>query len=314
MRPILAVTPNPSVDRTLLAPGFAAHRVWRAHRVLVATGGKGVNVARALIGCGRPAVVHGILGGATGRHAAALAIRDGLPARWTWVAGETRTCTIVAGDDGAETTVVNEEGPAVTPAEWEPFARAAIDGVASGDLVALSGSIPREVPSAEVAALAAGLVAAGARLFVDMTGAALTAAATARPAAIKINAEEASGFLGRPVNAADAPAAARALGERSGATLAAITLGAAGAVLAVPDGVWRAAIAPVRAVSTVGSGDAFLAGLLMGVADGLDPAAALARAVAAGTANALAFGGGEVTPETLARLAGQVEVAAEPAA
>ena len=309
MRPILAVTPNPSVDRTLLVPGFAAGQVWRAARVLAATGGKGVNVARTLIGCGRPTAVLGLLGGHTGRLAAALAVRDRLPAQWIWVAGETRTCTIVAGDDGRETTVVNEEGPTVAVADWDRFTRCALDAVAPGDLVALSGSVPGGVAPAAVTALAAGLVAAGARLFVDMTGDPLAAAAAARPAAIKINEEEAAGFLGHPVAPADAAAAARSLAAATGVPLVSITLGAAGAVLADADGAWRAQALPVRPVSTVGSGDAFLAGLLMALAEGRPPPAALGHAVAAGTANALAFGGGVVTADALAEMERAVTVA-----
>src|SRR5512132_4226494 len=107
---ILCVTPNVAIDRTLSVSGFAAGGVWRAQAVRAAAGGKGLNVARALLGLGQSMCCAGPLGGRTGRQVAALADAEGLPARWTWIGGETRTSVIVVGD-GGETTVINEPGP-----------------------------------------------------------------------------------------------------------------------------------------------------------------------------------------------------------
>ena len=53
----------------------------------------------------------------------------------------------------------------------------------------------------------------------------------------------------------------------------------------------------VRAVSAVGSGDAFSAGLAVGLASGRTFAVALAMGAAAGTANAQSLGAGRFSPE-----------------
>jgi 1-phosphofructokinase len=50
---ILTVTPNPSLDRTVIVPGFRAGRTNRGTVDRVEFGGKGINVARTLrhLGC-----------------------------------------------------------------------------------------------------------------------------------------------------------------------------------------------------------------------------------------------------------------------
>ncbi|UZD61396.1 1-phosphofructokinase family hexose kinase [Brevibacterium sp. JSBI002] len=70
------------------------------------------------------------------------------------------------------------------------------------------------------------------------------------------------------------------------------TLGAGGAVLAQPDTAWHAQHPPMEVVSTVGAGDSTLAGYLLGLTDGREPDAALARAVAYGAAAARLRGTG----------------------
>jgi len=68
-----------------------------------------------------------------------------------------------------------------------------------------------------------------------------------------------------------------------GTTLAVCSRGAAGATALDADGWWEVPAAPVdEVVDTNGAGDAFFAGLLSGVLDGLGTAAALARASACG--------------------------------
>ncbi|MFC4614343.1 carbohydrate kinase family protein [Cellulomonas algicola] len=96
-----------------------------------------------------------------------------------------------------------------------------------------------------------------------------------------------------------------------GARLAVCTAGASGAIARDADGWWDVPAAPVdRVVDTDGAGDAFLAGLLHGVLDGLPHPAALARASACG---ALAVGTPGVgaalaTPSAVAALAERVAV------
>jgi len=320
---LLCVNPNVSIDRTLVVPGFAAGRVWRAQAVLAVCGGKGPNVARVARRLGREAVCCGFLGGATGDAAADLADREGLAARWTRIDGDSRTCVVIvdgAGGGGGEATVINEPGPPVTAADWQRLVEDVRAEAAHAAAACLCGSMPPGVPDGGVAALVRDLAATGRPVWIDTSGAALAEAAGAAapgsdlpaglPVGLKVNAAEAGSLLGRPVPEDDPRAAAAAADalRRHGPATVAVTLGAAGAVLADGAGAWVVRPPAVTAVSAVGSGDAFLAGLADALLAGLPAPEALRRAAACGAANALQVGGGQVDPADVARLAGQTTV------
>jgi 1-phosphofructokinase family hexose kinase len=307
---ILCVTPNVAIDRTLSVRGFTAGGVWRAWAAGAAAGGKGLNVARALLKLGSPMRCAGPLGGWAGRWVAELAEEEGLPARWTWIAGETRTSVIVVGD-GGETTVINEPGPVLGEQEWEHFTADVGDAAYEAVAVCISGSFPPGAPTGGLARLIAAAGHAGARpVWVDTSGAALAEAVAAASAGIKINAEEAGELLGRPVREpAEALAAAHEIRRRAPGA-AAITLGGEGAVLATAAGAWRASAPSVVPVNPVGSGDCFLAGLVAGLADGRGEAEALRLATACGAANAMTGSAGAIEPADLARLLEQTRVRA----
>ena len=302
---ILCVTPNPALDRTLQVPGFAAGAVWRAAAVRAVCGGKGVNVARALLRLHRRPLCLGPLGGETGRAVAAAAAAEGLPARWTAIAGETRTCVIVVGDAG-ETTLISEPGPLVSHDEWTTFVAGVADAARSAQAVCISGSLPPGCPAGGFASLLAAAAGGGA-VWVDGSGGAV-GEAMAAGTSVKINADEAEALLGsRITGVTDAVAAARAL-RSCGLSRVAITLGAAGAVMARADELWHVTAPRVVTVNAVGSGDCFLAGLVAGDIAGTAIAAVLAMAAACGAANARGSETAAFTADEVAALATRVEV------
>ncbi|TVR97765.1 MAG: 1-phosphofructokinase family hexose kinase [Rhodospirillales bacterium] len=305
---VLAVTPNVAVDRTLEVPGFAAGAVWRARSTSVVCGGKGINVARAVTALGEAATCAGLVGGHGGRLAAEAAAAEGLETAWTWITGESRTCVIIVG--AGEATVINEAGPSVSPAEWSRFISDLARAAAAADVVCVSGSVPPGLDAEAIADLVAAAGRGGTPVWVDGSGDALSAALTARPFGIKINADEAGELLGCRVRSRQDAAAAAGSIIAHGVLAAAVTLGADGAVLACGDGTWIAGAPQVRAVSAVGSGDAFLAGLVVGWGRDLGPAAALQLATAAGAANALQPTA-RLDPGDVARLLGDTEVAVQ---
>jgi ribokinase len=130
-----------------------------------------------------------------------------------------------------------------------------------------------------------------------------------RPGWLVVNAQEAAALAGRPDGAPEQGEAA--LGRDAAAGLAAglggghvvVTLGAAGAVLAGPSGTATVPGFPVTAVDTVGAGDAFVGALAVALASGLDPAAAVTAACAAGAAAATRRGAQTALPRPAGVLA-----------
>ena len=110
------------------------------------------------------------------------------------------------------------------------------------------------------------------------------------PDLLKPNAEELASLTGDDWTAleadpiAAAAAAARLVKDGVGAVL--LTLGSEGAVLITDEGTWRATPPPITLRSTVGAGDASLAGYLLADLRGLEAPERLREAVAYGAAAA----------------------------
>jgi 1-phosphofructokinase family hexose kinase len=313
---LLIVTPNPALDRTMVFPGLRLGAVQRTDEVLVAAGGKGLNVARAARTLGQAVLVCAPLGGLTGDQVAQLAAREGIDGRWArHGAGETRTCVLLVDPDGGDATALNEAGPVLAPADWDAYAAEVLAATPAAALCLVSGSLPRGVEPARLGELVRGVQALGVRALADTSGPALEAVLAVPPWGLKVNGAELGAALGRPVE--DVAAAAGAVRElrARGVALAAVSLGALGCVAADAAGAWWASPPPVAVVSSVGSGDSLLAGLAAGLVRGLPLPEALALGVACGTADALTVGGGRVDPAAVERLraAGRVQPAGDSA-
>lgn len=287
---ILCITPNPAIDRTLIVPKFQPGEVHRVTDSIVVAGGKGLNVARAIQTLGGEPLCAGFLGGHSGRLLAVLAEREGLRGAWTWIEGETRTCVIVV--DAAGATVINESGPRVAADDWQ---RLLNDVTATrAEVLCLSGSLPPGSPLDSFAALTRSLRSTGKMVWVDTSGPALTRVLELG-VSIKVNHSEAGAAAGMDVaSMQEAVRAANRMRVR-GAVSVVITLGSLGAVMVTDEGEWCVSAPSLKTVSAVGSGDCFLAGLVVALATGQSAYQALRWAVASGTANAISAGGGRFT-------------------
>jgi 1-phosphofructokinase len=144
--------------------------------------------------------------------------------------------------------------------------------------------------------------------FLDTSGQALRLGLSARPFCIKINAEEVLEVL-RGRRKADLDLASVASGLQEGATrLVVLTRGAQGLVLALGDERLVAFPPGVPARSSVGAGDATMAGLLWAVSENCDPANLARRAAACGTAAAMQEGSGVGEAAQVRELLDRVEV------
>ncbi|MER7745748.1 1-phosphofructokinase [Streptomyces bacillaris] len=292
---ILTVTPNPSLDRTYELPGLVRGTVLRATADRVDPGGKGINVSRAVAAAGHRTVAVAPMGGPEGALLARLLGEHGIEAAGVPVAGSTRiNVTLVEPD--ATLTKINAAGPELSAAEAEDVLEAVRARSAAADWIACCGSLPRGLPPQWYAELVARSHRAGARIALDTSGAALTAALREGPDVIKPNAQELAEAVGRPLaTVGDALKAAEELRERgAGAVLA--SLGADGQLLVEASGSYFATARVATVRSNVGAGDASLAGFL--TAGGQGPGA-LASAVAHGAAAVQLAGSLMPTPADL---------------
>jgi 1-phosphofructokinase len=304
---IITVTPNPSIDRTVtLSAPLTRGAVHRVSSVTSEPGGKGVNVARALTLAGLDAVA--VLPAPANDPLVAALTAAAVPFRCVPTDAAVRTNLAITEHDGT-TTKLNEPGAALDTVTLDALTRSVAASAESAAWVVLSGSLPPGVPDHWYADVVALLEPYPCRVAIDTSDGPLAALVAsfgrAAPDLIKPNAEELASVLGYSPQALEAAvshgdpepvvSAARQLIDR-GVRAVLATLGPAGAVLVDETGSWLALPPPIVARSTVGAGDASLAGYLRAEVGGAVPPRRLQMAVAYGSAAAALPGSALPTP------------------
>lgn len=307
---ILTVTMNPSIDTAYQLDKLVIDDVNRVTPAKTA-GGKGLNVSRVLVQLGDEVVATGLLGGHMGAYLGELMDADGIPHRFTPIAGESRICLNIL-HEGNQTELL-ESGPTVSADELEAFMGNYADLVAQADCVTISGSLPKGVPAGCYADMVRIARDAGKPVLLDTSGAALDAALAApvKPTLIKPNLTEVNGLLGTSFTTDDVPALQQALASDArfaGIAWVVITMGAAGAV-AFHEGTTRRVTAPrIECVNATGSGDSTIAGFAHAIAAGAGPAEVLRCGNTCGTLNAMDPRTGHLVMEQWDAVYGAVEV------
>jgi len=308
---ILTVTLNAAIDRTVAVPNFRLGRRHRAVESRTVAGGKGINVARALALLGRPVIATGFVGGASGTQVLEQLHEESMLTDFIEIASETRVNLAVIDPTSGEQTEINERGPAVSAEETKRlFDR--IGYLAGGaKLCVLAGSLPPGAGDDLYARLIDDLRRRGVPCVLDAEGEAMLAGTRAGPAMVTPNETEAEELVGQEF--ADGNDLASGLLEvvRLGAEQAAITR-PEGCVAAVGEGAERRLLEvhtePLEPVSTVGSGDAFVAGYVAARYEGRSEEECLAYGVACGAESTQHFGAGFVDRNQVERLLGGVSV------
>lgn len=311
---VVTVTLNPAIDNTVAVPNFRTGEVNRVARSQLDAGGKGVNVASALADDGFRVGVTGFLGRDNDALFRALFERKHIADRFVRIAGATRTGIKIVDHVNDTTTDINFAGQTGGPGELHALRAALEELAATCEWVVIAGSVPAGLPASIYHDLAASLP--GKRIALDASGEALRLALAAKPYLIKPNVVELREIMELPLrDHADIVAAARELQQQYGITCVAVSLGADGAIVVEGEQALLAVPAPVEVASTVGAGDAMVAGLVSGAMRGL-PLGERARRATAFSMGAIAQLGSGLPPrETLEELAARVtlrEVATQP--
>jgi 1-phosphofructokinase/tagatose 6-phosphate kinase len=308
---ILTVTLNAAIDRTVAVPNFRLGHRHRAVESRTVAGGKGINVARALSLLGRPVIATGFVGGPTGARVLEELREESVLTDFTRIASETRINLAVIDPTSGEQTEINERGPAVSPEEVKRlFER--IGYLADGARICvLAGSVPPGAGDDLYARLVTDLGRRGVTVVLDAEGEAMLAGVRAGASMVTPNELEAEELVGQEFS--DRGDLAHGLAElvRLGAVEASITR-PDGCVASVGEGAERRLLEvhteSLEAVSTVGSGDAFLAGYVAARYEGRSAEDCLAYAVACGAESTQHFGAGTVDRNQVERLLGEVAV------
>jgi 1-phosphofructokinase len=278
--PFVTLALNPAIDETIELDRLVPGAVNPARGAVRHAAGKGINVAACLADWGAAVAATGLLGRVNEDAFRALFEAKGIADRCTRIPGETRTNIKLLDHATGATTDINLPGAPVTPDALAAASAALLDEAEA--TAVLSGSLPPGVPADIYASLVGALSARGVRTVVDASGAALSAvlAAPVPPHAIKPNRHELQGWAGDTLpDIAALLDVARRLVAR-GVALVAVSMGEDGALFVDAGGAVVVRPPSVAVTSSVGAGDAMVAGIAAGLADAL-PLEALARRAAA---------------------------------
>jgi 1-phosphofructokinase/tagatose 6-phosphate kinase len=314
---IITVTLNAAIDRSLVVPNIRLGHRHRAVEQTTLAGGKGVNVARTLKTLGQPVIATGFAGGATGTRIVEQLTRESILNDFVRIADESRTNTAIFDPTSGVQTEVNEKGPRVDARELELFQDNLMYLARGADNLVLAGSLPRNVPETVYADIVRELRKIGVKVYADTDGEPLRHVLRAEPDGLTPNQLEAEEIVGHEfAGDEDRGLAIRELLDH-GVREAVMTLqdgcvagvrhdgGASG-----PVGVQllRARIDLRETVARIGSGDAFLAGMVAARYEQRPDDETLAYAVACGADATQRLGAGLVDPRQVERLVHEVEI------
>ena len=277
---IVSLCLTPGIQRSVAIDTLTVGEVNRLKSAFVDVSGKGINVCRVLQRLKINACCLS-QGGSNADELMLLAQREGLNLKLIPSTGMLRTCTSIietAVDGGCRVTELIEPSPTVEEPCVREISQAVQALLPTARALVIAGSMAPGFPVDYQAKLAALAHDAGVAVFLDLQGAPLRAAIAAQPALVKINLSEFvatflsdrfkggehSGILAEPVIA---PAIIESVAEvsRLQTTTFVLTRGARSILIAQHGDVRTVPVTPLTANETlnpIGSGDAFLAGMV----------------------------------------------------
>ena len=305
---IFSLTPNPSLDRTIVVPHLKVGEYNRGHVTQLDPGGKGINVSRNLRELGEDSIIVGYFGGGTGRTLVDSLRDQGFTVEALPVEGETRSNITLIELDSGRWTKLNEYGPEISDEMAKTLLTFARERTKEQDIWVLSGSLPPGLPADYYVQLITIIKERGGLVCLDSSGPPLKYGCQAAPYLVKANQVEAETVLGQKLPSGESRRKALSRFLEMGISLAVISCGAEGALLGTVGETIVGRPPSVTIKNPVGAGDSMLAALVVAHLRGWSLDQAARWCVAAGTASAMQEGTSVVTPDQIESLLDRVEV------
>ncbi|MFN3219057.1 MAG: 1-phosphofructokinase family hexose kinase [Acidimicrobiales bacterium] len=301
---VLTVTVNPALDVGLSVSTLIPEHKLRATDSRRDPGGGGVNVSRVLRRLGVESASWVAVGGGIGDEYVGLLRDEGIIPLTYEIDGLTRESFAVFDEARLLQYRIVVDGPTID--DPDAMSEAIIAAAAGADVVVLSGGTAPGLPDRFYADLIDVIAEThGVTTVVDTAGPPLAEVMTSAATLVKPSRRELASMVDWvPADRGEIALAARQVLERGTVGALAVSLGAEGAMLARPDEepVWFGAPPVEQVVSTVGSGDSMVAGMVAALIGGADLVDAVRRGVAAGSAAVLTPGTDLCHPADVERL------------
>ena len=288
---ITTISLNPSIDRTVDVEHFVPgglNRVLQTHSVAA---GKGINVALTATALGVDSECIGFMYKEGSRQFEKRLMVNSTPYNFVWCEGSVRTNIKVRDLSTGTITEINETGGQVTEDDLRRMADLVLLHAENTDYLVLSGSLPPGCPDDYYRTLIHLVDGLGCRCILDADGVRLRYGLEAKPFLIKPNRYELELMSGGELKTLNEVKRAAAAIVDEGIAVVAVSLGDGGALITDGSESYYAPKMNIDVKSTVGAGDAMVAGLACGYIGDNSLKDAFRMGVAAATARCVTDAG-----------------------
>lgn len=279
---IYTITLNPSIDYIFKVEHFEEGALNHIFDEEALPGGKGLNVSRIMKALGTTATNLGFLGGFTGDFIEQKLAEHQIPHDFVKIEHPTRINLKMKANTETE---LNGLGPTINSQEVAQFMQK-IAQIKMGDVVILSGSIPKSLSDNFYNEIVTMIKNQGASFVVDTSGEKLWPLLSKEPLLVKPNQHELGLLFNTKIESIEEIVDhGKALLDK-GAQHVIVSLGGEGSIYIGKTGVYRAQAINGSLVNSVGAGDSMVAGFVETLLKTNDPLEAYKIAVACGTATA----------------------------
>ncbi|MFW6251736.1 MAG: 1-phosphofructokinase [Halanaerobium sp.] len=287
---IKTLTLNPALDKTIIVENFRLNQLNRIKKVHKDAGGKGINVSKMLKNMGESSTAAGFLGGAAGDYIKKELEKFEIETEFVKTAEETRTNTKMVDPVNNTFTDLNESGAHISAANIEELKRSLFADLKKGDILVLAGSVPTGVADDIYFQLISSAKESGVKTILDADGPLFREGIKAAPTLIKPNEHELSLHFKQEFRDLKTMIRKAAGLLDTGIEMIMLSLGKEGAVFITAAEKYKIEPLKLNVKSTVGAGDAMVAGLAYALENELNLKEMLKTAAAASSATLIKDG------------------------
>ena len=287
---IKTLTLNPALDKTIIVESFRLNQLNRIKKVHKDAGGKGINVSKMLKNMGQQSTAAGFLGGAAGDFIKKEVENSGIKTEFIQTREETRTNTKMVDPINNTFTDLNESGAHISAADIEELKTKLFADLKPDDILVLAGSVLAGVGEDIYFQLIEAAKERDIKTVLDADGPLFRAGIKAGPTLIKPNEHELSlHFKEEFKDLKTMIRKAESLLD-TGIQMIMLSLGKEGAVFITAEEKYKIEPLKLDVKSTVGAGDAMVAGLAYALENELNLEEMLNTAAAASSATLIKDG------------------------
>jgi 1-phosphofructokinase len=274
---------NPAIDRTVEIDSFHIDHVNRVKRIRRDIGGKGLNVTKTINAMGGDSKALLVLGGENGAFIRERAHMEGLNILEFSILENTRENIKIVDPVLNTFTDINESGPVLSQETCEALALTLTDAMQPEDWLVISGSAPKGVDGDFYRKVFEHAASINIKIIADVSGPQLKSIIALKPWLIKPNIHELGELFGITIsNTSEAVVYARKVIQK-GVKIVVVSMGEDGLLWVDAENAIHANAVKVPVKSTVGAGDAIVAGLALGLSRDDAPERIIKKSIAAAT-------------------------------